>query len=140
MDDIISRHKRIALQFSGGRDSIACLYLMRPYWDRLTVYWCDTGAPYPETVSLVAKVRDMVPNFAVIRGEQPNVIAEYGIPSDILPASSPPMGILGAGAGVPMQDRYTCCLRSIMLPLRRLRILAWMRSKPAVNLIGLRET
>lgn len=117
MDQIISRHSKIALQLSGGRDSIACLYLMRPYWDRLVVYWCDTGAAYPETVALMTKIHDMVPNFAVIQGRQPAVIKEHGIPTDILPASSTPMGIFGSGGGLPMQDRYSCCLRSLMLPL-----------------------
>ena len=60
MQNIIERHERIALQVSGGRDSIACLYLMRPYWDRVTVYWLDTGAAYPETVSLMQRICDMV--------------------------------------------------------------------------------
>jgi len=117
LNDIITRHSRIALQLSGGRDSIACLYLMRPWWDRLTVYWCDTGAAYPETLATMAKLQALVPNFAVIEGRQPAVIAEFGIPTDILPASSTPMGVNGAGKGELMQDRYSCCLRSIMLPL-----------------------
>lgn len=117
MKDIIERHERIALQFSGGRDSIACLYLMRPYWERLTVYWLDTGAAFPETVSLVKHVRGFVPNFVRINGRQPQVIADFGIPSDIVPVSATPIGIGGSGHGVPMQDRYSCCYRSIMLPL-----------------------
>lgn len=114
---VIGRHERIALQVSGGRDSIACLYLLKPYWDRLTVYWLDTGSAYPETVALMQKIRDMVPNFARVEGRQPQVIAEWGIPTDILPASSTPMGVSVAGQGIAMQDRYSCCLRSIMLPL-----------------------
>lgn len=117
ISDVIDRHERIALQFSGGRDSIACLYLMRPFWDRMVVYWCDSGAAYPETVELVAKVHDMVPNFAVIPGRQPAVIKEHGIPTDILPASATPMGVFMSGGGVPMQDRYSCCVRSRMMPL-----------------------
>ena len=116
-DAIFSRHERIALQVSGGRDSIACLYLLKPYWDRLTVYWLDTGAAYPETVALIAKIADMVPNFARIEGRQPQVIKEFGLPTDILPASATPMGIAGSGKGIAMQDRYSCCLRSIMMPL-----------------------
>jgi len=115
---VIARHNRIALQFSGGRDSIACLYLMRPYWDALTVYWCDTGSTYPETLSLVCKVRDMVPNFAVIQGLQPEVIAHYGMPSDIVRASATPMGVQ-VGGGPLMQDRHSCCLRSKMIPLHQ---------------------
>lgn len=120
---ILSRHERVALQLSGGRDSIACLYLMKPWWDRLTVYWLDTGAAYPETVALMAQVAQMVPRFERIEGRQPQVIAQFGMPTDILPASSTPMGITGSGRGIPMQDRYSCCLRSIMLPLHE-RMLA----------------
>lgn len=119
MQDILDRHQRIGLQFSGGRDSIACLYLLKPFWDRLTVYWTDTGAAYPETVALVAKVRDMVPNFARIEGHQPAVVAEHGMPTDILPASCTPMGIAASGKGSLMQDRYSCCLRSIMFPMHQ---------------------
>lgn len=115
--DTIGRHERIALQFSGGKDSLACLFLMRPHWNRLTVYWLDTGDAYPETVSLVSRIRDMVPNFARIEGRQPQVIEQFGIPTDILPASCTPMGVSAAGKGAQMQDRYSCCLRSIMLPM-----------------------
>lgn len=116
IDDIVARHERIALQFSGGRDSLACLYLMRPHWDRLTVYWLDTGAAFPETVSLMQKVRDMVPNFARIDGRQPQVIAEFGIPSDIVPVSATPLGRLAGEASPLIQDRYSCCVRSMMIP------------------------
>jgi phosphoadenosine phosphosulfate reductase len=118
MKEIIDQHERIALQLSGGRDSIACLYLMRPYWDRLTVYWCDTGAAYPETLQTVAKIREMVPNFAVIHGNQPVVIEKFGIPSDIVPVSATPIGIEVSGKGALIQDRYSCCFRSIMFPLQ----------------------
>ena len=117
MKDIISRHDKIALQLSGGKDSLVCLYLMKPYWDDLTVYWCNTGDAFPETVSLMGRIRAEVPHFVEIEGRQPEMIAMYGIPTDILPASATPMGIAGAGGGVPMQDRYTCCLRSFMLPM-----------------------
>jgi len=116
MDDILLRHDQIALQFSGGRDSIACLYLMRPWWDRMTVYWCDTGAAYPETVALMARIREMVPNFAVIHGQQPQVIEDFGMPSDIVPVSATLMGRM-AGSDAPLiQDRYSCCARTMMLP------------------------
>jgi phosphoadenosine phosphosulfate reductase len=123
VQEIIDRHDRIALQLSGGRDSIACLYLMKPYWDRLTVYWLDTGAAYPETVALMQHIREMVPNFAVIQGRQPQVIEAFGIPSDIVPISATPMHVRDGGGSVLMQDRYSCCIRSIMVPLHE-RMLA----------------
>lgn len=117
LNAIFNRHERIALQVSGGRDSIACLYLLKPYWDRLTVYWLDTGAAYPETVALMQRIRDMVPNFARIEGRQPQTIEEFGIPSDIVPASGTPFGVYAADNGQLIQDRYSCCMRSIMFPM-----------------------
>lgn len=105
------------MQLSGGRDSIACLYLMRPFWDRLTVYWCNTGAAFPETVALVDQVRAMVPHFVEILGDQPGTVARYGIPSDIVPASHTPIGIMASGGGQLIQDRYSCCANVIMVPL-----------------------
>lgn len=116
MNAIFERHERIALQLSGGRDSIACLYLLKPYWDRLTVYWCDTGAAYPETVALMDKIAAQVPRFVRIEGRQPQVISQFGIPADIVPASATPIGRLAGGSAPLMQDRYSCCAMSMMLP------------------------
>ena len=118
MREIIDRHEKIALQFSGGRDSIACLYLMRAFLDRITVYWLNTGSTFPETVATIKHVRELAPNFVEIEGRQPQVIETFGIPSDLVPVSSTPMGIIGEGSQAPLiQDRYSCCARSIMLPL-----------------------
>jgi phosphoadenosine phosphosulfate reductase len=118
MHDIIERHQNIALQLSGGKDSLACLFLMKPYLDKITVYWCNTGAAYPETVDLMEQIRSWVPNFVEIEGQQPAVIREFGIPTDILPASRTPMGVAATGNEAhTMQDRYSCCLRSFMLPM-----------------------
>lgn len=118
MREIIDRHHRIALQLSGGKDSLACLYLMRPYLDRMTVYWVNTGNAYPETLETIRHVREIAPHFVEIEGRQPAVIKEFGLPSDIVPVNSTPMGLVASGKpGVLLQDRYSCCFRSIMLPL-----------------------
>jgi len=117
MNEVIERHEKIGLQFSGGKDSLALLYLMREHWPRLTVYWLDTGDAFLETRELWAKVEAMVPRAVRIEGKQPEVIALHGIPSDILPAANTPMGLSARGGGILMQDRYSCCLRSLMLPM-----------------------
>lgn len=118
MQRVLDRHQNIALQVSGGRDSIACLYLMRPYLDRITVYWVNTGAAFPETIAVMDKLREMVPNFVEIDGKQPDVIAQFGLPSDIIPVSHTPVGLFGTGRSGPLiQDRYSCCYRVIMAPL-----------------------
>lgn len=118
MEDALNRHSKIALQLSGGRDSIACLYLLRPHLDRITVYWCNTGAAFPETLQVIEQIKAMAPNFVEIEGRQPATIEQFGIPSDLVPVSSTPMGILGEQTEAPLiQDRYSCCFRSIMLPM-----------------------
>ncbi len=43
-------HERIALECSGGRDSLALVHLLRPELDRITVFWLNTGAAIPQTV------------------------------------------------------------------------------------------
>lgn len=117
---MLARHERIALQLSGGRDSIACLYLMRPWLDRITVYWLNTGAPFPETLEMMEKLRAWVPHFVEVAGDQPGHIARHGIPSDIVPSSRTPVGLMGSASDAqPIQDRYHCCAHVIMLPLHQ---------------------
>ena len=118
ISEIFARHSNVALSLSGGKDSLACLYLMRPYWDRLTVYWCNTGDAFPETIKFMNGIRKMVPNFREISGQQPAVIAADGWPSDVVTYRDTSFGHSVHGdTGVKMQSRYDCCARSMMLPL-----------------------
>lgn len=117
IETVLARHERIAFQFSGGRDSLAALYLMRPYWGRMVVYWCNPGSPFPETVDIMALVSGEVPRFVEIDGHQPQVIAQFGLPSDIVPASRTLLGVMVDGRPAQLiQDRYSCCARSMMEP------------------------
>lgn len=117
LQDVIERHENIALQLSGGRDSLACLYLLRPFWDRLTVYWCNPGDTFPETRETMERVRKEVPRFVEIEGRQPESIALGGLPSDIVPATRTKLGVLISGEPKHiLQDRYSCCAHSMMGP------------------------
>lgn len=117
---IFARHERVALQLSGGRDSLACLYLMRPYWKKLTVYWLNTGDAFPETIQIIDNVRKLVPKFVEINGDQPGSVSNFGFPTDLLPAANTPIGIMATGGqGVLMQERYSCCYRVLMAPLHQ---------------------
>lgn len=120
MQEIFQRHSNVALSYSGGKDSMVILELLRPWWDRITVYWLNPGNPFPETVEIMARVRAQVPQFKEIRGMQPEIIARDGWPSDVVPHRYTPDGnaILGA-TPFKVQTRLSCCYRSIMLPMYR---------------------
>ena len=67
---IFYRHDRVALQISGGKDSLAVLHAMQPWWDRLCVFWTNPGNPFPETVALMEKIKAEVPFFGEVAGRQ----------------------------------------------------------------------
>lgn len=114
----IARHERIALQLSGGKDSLAALFLLREHWDKLNVYWTNTGDPVPEVRAVVESIKAMVPNFVEISGRVLEQIETFGLPSDLVPTTSTPFGISAYGGGTKLQDRFQCCYNSLMLPMQ----------------------
>lgn len=106
------------LQFSGGKDSLACLYLCKPWWDTITVLWLNTGDAFPETIVQMNEIRTMVPHFVEARGDQPAQIMRHGYPSDLLSVWDT---TLGRSCRPPrkhhVQDAIACCSASIWAPL-----------------------
>jgi phosphoadenosine phosphosulfate reductase len=118
-----SRHSKIAFQFSGGKDSLAALYLLKDYWEHFTVYWLDTGDAVPEVVRVVEGIAAEVPKFCRIVGEQPYQIAKFGVPSDLLPARNAYLGVLSEEGKLKIRERGECCFNSLMLPMHRRMLL-----------------
>lgn len=114
----IGQHERIAFQFSGGKDSLAALFRLKSCWSRMTVYWTNTGDPVPEVRAVVDQVRALVPNFVEIAGRVNEQIAAHGLPSDLVPTTSSPIGLLAYGGGVQLQDRFQCCTQALMQPMQ----------------------
>lgn len=106
------------LQFSGGKDSLACLYLLKNEWDTLKVVWVNAGAAYPETLEYMEYWKKIIPNFVEIRGNQPEQIALNGYPSDIVPINDTVIGReFTNGAGPLVQSYLNCCAENIWLPM-----------------------
>jgi ubiquinone/menaquinone biosynthesis C-methylase UbiE len=109
-----------ALQFSGGKDSLACLHLWRDkdLLDSTVVLWCNSGAAYPETIEQMECIKTWVPNFLEVKGDQPGVIERYGYPSDVVPVLSSPQGsVLNGRHGPLIQSFMDCCARSLWAPM-----------------------
>jgi hypothetical protein len=87
--DFFSRHEKVVLEFSGGKDALACLFLLQEYWGKFDLLWCNTGDAFPET-------RELVYSFGLpvleVRSDQPGNIARRGPPSDVLPVWDSPFG------------------------------------------------
>lgn len=132
--DLFNRHQNVVLQFSGGKDSLACLYLLKPYWDRLTVLWINTGDAFRETLDQMGAIAQMVPHYAEARSNQPKSVERYGPPADLLSAWDTPLGHqVEEGRTFRVQTPFACCQSNIWIPLdqatRALRATAVIRGQ-----------
>lgn len=118
-EEFLDRHEKVVLQFSSGKDSRACLELIRPYLKRITVMWANSGNPYPEVVEYMDDILLSVPNFVELVGEQPGWVIEHGMPVDVLPVSAGHFGLM-MGTSVPkLQPFNACCGHNLWEPMAK---------------------
>ena len=116
--------RRTALQFSGGKDSLACLHLLRPWVEAgLPVYWACTGDTIPETLAVVGEVRTWVPDFREVHADVLAWKQEHGLPSDVVTAQATWLGQAYGMTGTKLVGRFDCCHANLMLPMHK-RMLA----------------
>lgn len=112
-----------AIQFSGGKDSLAVLYQMRPLLDRATVYFGDTGGVYPHMVEFVHDTcRRLGAKLRVVNPTVPLDIyhARFGLPSDIVPVeASVPMRLYNGRSGQMLQSNLSCCNTMLWQPMQQ---------------------
>lgn len=113
----LDRHEKIALSFSGGKDSLACVYLLRDQLDRITIYHNDTGDLLPEVMEVVEHVKAFAPHFVHVRGDVNAWIAEHGLPTDLLPHGAHDVGRAMGEHQLRLVARYDCCYQNLMRPL-----------------------
>lgn len=116
--------RRAALHFSGGKDSLACLYLLRPLVEQgLPVYWLSTGDTIPETRAVVEQVRAWIPDLRTVQTDVLAWKAAHGIPSDVTTAQSSWIGRAYGMSDTPLVGRMDCCVANLMQPMHQ-RMLA----------------
>lgn len=119
---MLGQHDHAALQFSGGKDSLALLHLARPWLDRITVFFSDTGGVYPHVVEFVHRAcADLGAKLVVVKTDVFEYTAKWGLPSDIVPVDvSPEMATRAVLPEKPkqmIQSSLTCCANLIWLPM-----------------------
>jgi len=107
------------LQFGGGKDSLACLYLLKPQWDDITVVWLNTGAAFPESLALMEQIRREVPHFREVKVDVDADIARNGYPVDVLPVNATEFAQNWSGVPVRMRAYTDCCLHNMWAPLQQ---------------------
>ena len=109
---------KTALHFSGGKDSLACLYMYRHRWKDMYVVWVNTGNIYPEMQAYMDKWKEILPHFVEVKTDQQANVKEKGWPVDVLPVNNTPLGGIISGHGGPAMQAYTdCCASNIWFPL-----------------------
>ncbi len=84
---LFGRHEKAVLAFSGGKDSLACLYLCRDYRDQLEVVWVNTGAMFPHMRDFVYRAAEGY-NFVELNSDQAAWHAQHGLPAEIVPVAN----------------------------------------------------
>ena len=130
----LTRHARIALSFSGGKDSTAVVLLLKRHLPRLTVYNVNTGDLLPEMEEAIERVAAMCPHFVRIETRVADWIATHGLPTDLLPYSQDRVGrSMNEHRGRYLVSRYDCCGVNLMMPL-------WNRIRADGNSLLIRGT
>lgn len=108
-----------ALHFSGGKDSLATLYLMEDSWPEILVVWLNTGAAFPETEKFVREVAKQLPHFLEITTDVISDLNANGLPTDVLPIANTAAAESISGSPLPLRLRswIDCCSRNIWFPM-----------------------
>lgn len=120
----LSGYRNVALQFSGGKDSLALVYLLRRHLHRVTVYWVDAGDGWPETREVIEYVRShLAPRFVEVKTDARAWREAHGQPSDLVPATTHEMArSFGMDEG-KVSNHFACCAANRVLPMHQ-RMLA----------------
>lgn len=113
----LDRHDKIALSWSGGKDSTAVLHMLRDELHRIVVYHVDTGDLLPEMSNHVRRFEHVIPNFIRIQTNVASWNIEHGLPTDLMPHSAHPIGRMMGEDKIKLASRYDCCAANLMTPL-----------------------
>jgi phosphoadenosine phosphosulfate reductase len=103
------------LALSGGKDSMACLFLMKDQLD--CAIYVDTGYAYPETQAVIELAATYLPVLRLHVDREANHRLE-GFPSDVVPVEWTPIGQAVTHAKpYRIQSSLQCCLDNIAKPI-----------------------
>lgn len=110
----------LGVLFSGGKDSMACLHLLK---DRLAcAIYADTGFSFPETHEMVNYAASLVPMHVVLTDRKSQQERE-GMPSDVVPVDWTALGQhLHGPKPITIQSYLQCRFENVSHPM-------WLKAK-----------
>lgn len=121
----IEQHDMAALLFSGGKESVALAHMLKPYRDRLTLVWVNTGMMFPHMAEFVRGFAERHGyKLAELRSDQGRRFATHGLPSKILSTHNSRMAMACEENPKPrllLTDHAGCCSE-----LRYKPVIEWM--------------
>lgn len=103
------------LAFSGGKDAMACLYLLRDSLD--CAIFVDTGKTFPETQQMVEYAATLIP-MEIVHSDREGQNAREGIPADVVPVNWTRLGQMTTTPKPVMVQSYIgCCIENVIAPL-----------------------
>lgn len=113
-----------ALWLSGGKDSVACMFLHEAELSDIQVLWANTGRYLPEHLAWMETLRVFCPNWHEVKTDRDGQNAKNGLPADVVPVRVTNFGAMATGhePKVKLQSQIQCCYENISGPL-------WERSK-----------
>jgi 3'-phosphoadenosine 5'-phosphosulfate sulfotransferase (PAPS reductase)/FAD synthetase len=106
---------KIALAFSGGKDSLACFYKLRKegLLENVTAIFVNTGKCFPEQLEIVEEVRAQM-RMEVVCTDRERQNRMLGLPADIVPVDWTHVGQQITGEKPIMVQSYLdCCAANI---------------------------
>jgi phosphoadenosine phosphosulfate reductase len=106
------------LQFSGGLDSLACLWLLKDM-PGLHVLTVSTDGAYPDRSAYLNKVRAALPHIPIAEFHTERNLKAHGIPVDVVPVKFTALGSIVQGAPLKYRTPYECCAEALWAPMHQ---------------------
>lgn len=118
IEEIFKTHKRVVFFYSGGKDSLAVLMLLKPHLEKVDVVWVNTGDPFPEVLSHMRKVREFVPHFTELKSDVRSFVEANGFPVDVVDTKRTAFGNYAFGpTEYKVCSRFACCGENLWEPM-----------------------
>lgn len=102
---VFGRHERAFLAFSGGKESVALAHMLRPWRERVTLLWTNTGVMAAHMIEFVRAYRDH--GWTLEELHSPNLAEHWqaaGTPAEVFPLAN-----VNGEAEPRLQPWLHCC-------------------------------